>query len=296
MPKRSNLFQRLITILHERLDSSWNVTESKMFLDSLTGEEREVDIVLESNLGSHKIVLSIECRDQKRKADTPWVESMAKKHESLPTSKLVLWSASGFYEPAIRKAGKLNIDTVTSGNIESLQWAVLANKLKSGSVTVLNADLTFFIDVKTPSGAKARFEKDIDYIFQEIESEKCFSILAIKNSIASNPDVGSVLLGHATEDKSDFWIQYTHPVKCMVQGENQEWYEPFRIGFGVKTLIEKTDLETKSVLYENKVSTIAVGQLVEGTIEFFIEEKDKKNPKVSSKLIKKANKKIQRTV
>lgn len=285
MPKRSNSFQRLVTILHERLDSSWNVTESKMFQDSLTGEEREVDIVLESNLGSHKIVLSIECRDHKRKADTPWIESMAKKHESLPTSKLVLWSANGFYKPAIKKAEKLNIDTVSSGNIESLQWAVLANKLKSGSVTVLNADLTFFIDVETPAGTKERFEKDIDYVFKEVENEKYFSIYAIKNMIANNTDVGSVLLDHATEEKSDFWLQYTHPVECMVQGENQEWYKPFRIGFGVKTLIEKTGLETKSVLYGNKVSTLAIGELKERTIEFFIEEKNKISPEVNSKLI-----------
>lgn len=287
MPKRSNSFQRLVTVLHERLDSSWNVTESKMFEDSLTGEEREVDIALESNLGTHKIVLSIECRDHKRKADTPWVESMAKKHESLPTSKLVLWSASGFYKPAIKKAEKLNIDTVTSLNIESLQWAVLANKLKSGSATVLNADLTFFIDVTTPSGTKERFEKDIDYIFKEIESERYFSISKIKSIIVSNLNFGSVLLDHATEDKSDFWVQYTHPVECIVQGEDNEWYEPFRIGFGIKTLIEKTGLETKSVLYENKVSTIGVGQLEKRVIEIFIEEKDTVPPKVSSKLIQK---------
>lgn len=287
MPKRSNSFQRLVTILHERLDSSWNVTESKMFQDSLTGEAREVDIVLESNLGAHKIVLSIECRDHKRKADTPWVESMAKKHESLPTSKLVLWSASGFYKPAIRKAGKLNIDTVTSGNIESLKWAVLANKLKSGSVTVLSADLTFFIDVITPLGTKERFEKDIDYIFKEVQSERCFSISVIKNTIVSNQNFGTVLLDNATENKSDFWAQYTHPVECLVQGEDKEWYEPFRIGFGIKTLIEKTGLETKSVLYENKASTIAVGQLKKREIEIFIEEKDTVPPKVISKLMKK---------
>ena len=59
MPKRSNSFQRLVKLLHERLDDSWVVTESMMFDDSFTGEKREVDIVLESYVGSHKIVLSI---------------------------------------------------------------------------------------------------------------------------------------------------------------------------------------------------------------------------------------------
>ena len=53
MPQRSNSFQKLVKILNERLDDSWLVTESKMFEDSITGEDREVDIVIESNFGSH---------------------------------------------------------------------------------------------------------------------------------------------------------------------------------------------------------------------------------------------------
>lgn len=58
MPQRSNSFQKLVKILNERLDSSWTVTESKMFTDSITGEKREVDIVIESKFGSHNIVIS----------------------------------------------------------------------------------------------------------------------------------------------------------------------------------------------------------------------------------------------
>lgn len=286
MPKRSNSFQRLVKLLNERLDKSWCATESKVFQDSLTGKDREVDIVLESNVGSHKIVLSIECRDHKRKADTPWIESMAKKHESLPTSKLVLWSASGFYKPAMEKAKKLNIDTVSSGSIESLRWAKLANQLKSGSVKILNTDLNFFIDVETPQGTKKRLEKDIVYVFKEVESNIQFNIGMLKDFIANDPSVASVLLDHASEEQSDFWIKYTHPVECIVQDEDQEWYKPFRIGFGVKAIVEQTNLNTKSVVYDNKVSTLAIGKLKNRTIEFFIEERDKTKPNVVSKITK----------
>lgn len=41
---------------------------------------------------------------------------MPKKHEFLPTSKLVLWSANGFYKPAIRTAKMFGIDTVSQND------------------------------------------------------------------------------------------------------------------------------------------------------------------------------------
>jgi hypothetical protein len=285
MPKRSNSFQRLVKLLHERLDNNWKVTESKMFKDSDTGEDREVDVVLESTEAGYEIVISIECRDHKRKADVTWVESMAKRHESLPTSKLALWSASGFSKSAIKKAKKWNIATVSGEHIEFLPWAKIANQLKGGSVKLLNTEFAFFIDVKTPQGTNNRLEKEIDYLFKETKSEKYFKISELKDIVANDPRIASMLLDHATEGESDFWIQYTHPVECVVQDENQEWNEPFRIGFGIKAIVEQTNLETHSVLYENKVSTLAIGQLKNRTIELFIEEENITEPNVISKLV-----------
>ncbi len=278
MPKRSNSFQRLVRLLHERLDDSWTVTESMMFSDSFTAEKREVDIVLESCIGAHKIVLSIECRDHKRKADTPWVESMAKKHESLPTSKLVLWSANGFYKPALKKANQFKIDTVSGGISESLNWAKLANHLKSGSVKILKTDLTFFIDVETLNGLKKRLNEDIDYLFKENDSKIYFRISELKNYIAKDPNVASVLLDNAVEGESSYWIMYKHRCDCIVLSEENEWCNAFRIGFSVKTFVETCSLETKFVLYENTVSTLAIGKFKTSNIELFVQEKIDQEP------------------
>ena len=118
MPKRSNTFQRLVKLLHERIDTKWEVCESEMLPHSLTGELREVDIVLKYKLGQHQVIVSIECIDHKRKADSTWVETMAKKHDYLPTSKLILWSSSGFFKPALITADKLHIDTISQSNNE----------------------------------------------------------------------------------------------------------------------------------------------------------------------------------
>jgi hypothetical protein len=59
MPKRSYIFQRLVKLLHDRLDEKWVVNESEFLCNRLTGEEREVDIVLRYKLGTHEVIVSI---------------------------------------------------------------------------------------------------------------------------------------------------------------------------------------------------------------------------------------------
>ena len=48
LPQRTNEFQQLVHFIEERLAGSGaTVTESKLLADSVTGEQREVDIVIE---------------------------------------------------------------------------------------------------------------------------------------------------------------------------------------------------------------------------------------------------------
>ena len=99
-------------------------------------------------------------------------------------------------------------------------------------------------------------------------------------------DIGTVLLDHASEDKEDFWMQIEPPFECQVQKENGEWVDPFRIGFGIKAKAEETKTNSKTVQYQNTVSTLAVGKLKSGTLELFLEEKPDQPPKISSQINK----------
>ena len=103
MPKRSNAFQNLFHILYRQLAGHATVTESKMLHDNVTEEEREVDIVIESEVAGHKITIGVECNAQTRKLCVEWVERMRGKHQNLPTDKLILVSQSGFDRSATKK-------------------------------------------------------------------------------------------------------------------------------------------------------------------------------------------------
>jgi len=113
MPKRSNDFQRLIYLVRVNLAEGAKVTESKMMRDRLTKRYREVDVVIEGKVGSHPVIVSVECRDHKRVADVTWIDAMKSKHERLDTNVLLLASSAGFTKEAQDVASKYGIEIFT---------------------------------------------------------------------------------------------------------------------------------------------------------------------------------------
>jgi hypothetical protein len=110
VPKRTNLKQRVIAQLRTLLaDDGWEVTESKILTDAVTGQDREVDVVVERTLVTDEhVVVSVEVRGQRRKVTVPEVEGLIRKHEHLSTTTLVIASWSGFVltaHPLIESAG-----------------------------------------------------------------------------------------------------------------------------------------------------------------------------------------------
>lgn len=125
MPKRTNDFQRLVYLIQKNLSDGSEVTESRMLRDRQTGTEREVDVVIEGKLSHQSVVISIECRDRKRRADVQWVEQMIAKHERLPTNVLLLASSSGYTAEAVRVAeahgtGFFSLENQTEENVSEL--------------------------------------------------------------------------------------------------------------------------------------------------------------------------------
>jgi hypothetical protein len=72
MPRRTNIFQKLILLLNEQLSGEASVTESAELQDAVTGEHREVDILIQGNIGDYIAIVAVECVDWQRKADVTW--------------------------------------------------------------------------------------------------------------------------------------------------------------------------------------------------------------------------------
>ena len=131
MPKRTTNFQRLIALIeHQLAPHDACVTESKLLIDQRTGEEREVDIVIEMKAGIHPFVIGIECIDHKRRATTPWIEGIWARHQDLPLHKTIVVSRSGFYKPALKKAQTYKMESLTLEEASKSDWVAIFHKLK----------------------------------------------------------------------------------------------------------------------------------------------------------------------
>jgi len=123
MPKRSNEFQKLIYVIHQQISSEARVTESMMLPDHATGEEREVDIVIETQKGDKLLTMGIECCDRSRKADVEWIEQMWAKHQDLPTDRLILVACAGYTRSARLKATAHTIEVVDVSDAILADWS-----------------------------------------------------------------------------------------------------------------------------------------------------------------------------
>jgi hypothetical protein len=95
------------------------VEESAMLVNRVTGEEREVDVVLRSEAGGYTLTVGIEASSIERRASVEWVERMIGKHADLPTDKLVLVSNSGFTKSARALADAKGVTTISPEDLEA---------------------------------------------------------------------------------------------------------------------------------------------------------------------------------
>lgn len=104
MPRRSNLFQDVVAIIHSHMAEGATVEESAMLMNRATGRKQEVDVVITTGAAGHPVVIGVEASSTKRPASVEWVQRMVGKHGDLPTDKLVLVSESGFRPAALKYA------------------------------------------------------------------------------------------------------------------------------------------------------------------------------------------------
>jgi hypothetical protein len=279
MPKRTNAFQRLATILHEELGDGWEVSESEFLRDSITGELREVDVVAKGIVLGYEILISVECRDHVRRADVTWVEGMAKKHESLPTSKLVLWSRSGFSRPALAKASALKIDCVSHADAAKAPWALIARKMVGSAVELLTPVITSFVDVESLDKGRVRIVDAQRLSLLDAEGSPVTTVENIMLFLRGSRDIGETILNHSVPGTQQFYIEYRPQDPRFVDDGNGNYLRVVRVGFGVQAHVEKVRMLVASAAWKEKVVTLGTGKVERGRFELLVEEVEGEQPK-----------------
>jgi hypothetical protein len=155
MPRRTNVFQQVVRIIHEHLATdAATVVESDELIDRITGTKREVDVTLTSDVGGQQIIISIEATAQSRRASVTWVDGMLAKHSTLPTNKLVLVSQAGFSKPAQERAAAHGAVTLQPQDLagEDASERVISRLGTIKARATLFKTLASSVSIKQPDG------------------------------------------------------------------------------------------------------------------------------------------------
>jgi len=235
MPKRSNRFQRLVTMLTATLAGKAKVTESAMLEDKVTNELREVDVLLELVAATYPISLGIEVISWARKADVTWVEKMRAKHENLSTNKLILVSESGFSDQAKKKAKFYEIDTLEIEDACGTDWDLLASLESVGTFIVTSINYSVKAVCKFENGLLEQLPISLNASFPTNRGHLSMDEM-VREMLSNQEVIESLRANLKSEQEHDFWAKYTENnglwdiEHCGSIGKIQE----LRIGLKVK--------------------------------------------------------------
>jgi hypothetical protein len=132
MPKRSNSFQDLVALIERALAPvGAKITESAE-VSGEDGSTREIDVLLESAIGSYAIRIAVEAKDEARKMDLVKFESIVGKYSKmtqLKIDKVVVVARAGFSKAVIKRAARENITLLTLERAMTADWASFPQKV-----------------------------------------------------------------------------------------------------------------------------------------------------------------------
>lgn len=220
MPPRTNPFQRLVTLLTATLAGHARVTESAMLQDRVTGEKREVDVLVVATTATYQVNLGIEVISWARPADTPWVEKMRAKHDNLPTDKLILVSEAGFSGPAKRKAEFYGIETLTVEEACDADWPLITKLEESGVFEVMTLNFNIAAVCLLDNGNLELIPIPNQSSFQS--SSGPMTMDNFVHTLLDREDLREVVRVNLTGNhEHDFWLSYTEP-NGLWQFNNEE--------------------------------------------------------------------------
>jgi len=219
MPKRSNRFQRLVALLHASLGEDGHVIESAMVTDKISGQQREVDILLTMNAASYTVNIAVEVVGRGRKADTAWVKSMQAKHASLPTHKLVLVAEQEFTAQALKKASFYGIEALTIDSALETDWKLASALTANGFFELTTFKYSCSAIYQTSDGGREQLKLPNNGVITANKVQ--ITLDDFVRYVLALPLVKDSLYPWITSSSErDFWFSYSDPGGILAADAN----------------------------------------------------------------------------
>ena len=189
-----------------------------MMRDRTTKRFREVDVVIEGKVGSHPVVVCVECRDHQRVADVTWVDMMKTKHDRLDTKALLLASRKGFTPEARDVARSYGIEVFSLEDVESADIPGMLGPhgslwLKSVSVTAERVSIRV---AQVDNLATETVATSPDNLIHLQDGSALCQIRELVEALSKTPRARDYLLREGKEEHK--WFEFMWEPPCDQEG------------------------------------------------------------------------------
>lgn len=130
-------YQEAVALLYEQLDGFGMVHRNVYLPDLVTGQRRQVDVMIEMTERGHSLRMLIDAKFHSTPLDIKDIEEVAALSQAVGAHKTIIVAANGFTSPAETKARFIQCDLMTLSMEEALDL-ILPDKWKM--CPVCNAD------------------------------------------------------------------------------------------------------------------------------------------------------------
>lgn len=273
MPRRSNSFQRLVALINTNLAGVTQVEESAMLPDSVTGCQREVDILITSQVAGYIVRIGIEVIATNRKADSPWIERMKAKHDNLPTDKLILVSESGFAKTAEIKAKFYGIETLSIEAATDTDWCLLAALTCTGSVKIYS--MTFTCGIVCTFEDKTQDHFDAPNSATITTDEGVSTLDTFVCLLLNKPEFQDLIAKNMYEiSQKDFWFSCTEDNGLWRINRGGKSGQVTELRVGLKVSKTETPIEFASGRFARSVFLSAKSRSANNPLHFVLTQTD----------------------
>ncbi len=117
-------YQEAVAVLYEQTGGFGNVSKNIMVPDKITGQPRQVDVLIEIEAKGHSLKLMVDAKFHAVPIDVREVESVLALAEAIGANKAIIVAANGWTEPARKKATHTGCDLLLFSVDEALDWIV----------------------------------------------------------------------------------------------------------------------------------------------------------------------------
>ncbi|QBH19209.1 restriction endonuclease [Alcaligenes faecalis] len=97
-------YQEAVAVLYEQTDGFGNISRNVMVPDKITGQPRQIDVLIEINAKGHSLRMIVDAKFHASPIDVRDLESVLALADAVGANKAIVVAANGWTEPAKKKA------------------------------------------------------------------------------------------------------------------------------------------------------------------------------------------------